>query len=201
MKQCKYCGKKFQPKTDKQEDCSEICLSNRFDTFVKKTRALARILANTMGYRSMSEVRFASRLKQKVIDFSYETDTLKYQLSPQKYVVDFTVDKGNGEKIFIEYKGKLDGEARRKMRAVKKSNPNKDIRFVFEKPNNFIYKGSKTRYWQWADKFGFPWYDCRDVAKLRRDVTEARKQARKNKKAKGVKELHLNNKENDTHVT
>jgi hypothetical protein len=43
------------------------------------------------------------------------------------------------------------------MLAVKKSNPELDIRFVFQAPYNKINKGSKTTYAKWADKYGFPW--------------------------------------------
>lgn len=176
---CKSCGKLFTPKLETQNDCSESCLANRFDTYVRKTRALARKLAATMGYRSMSEVRFAALLKRNGIPFKYEEDTLTYQYAPQKYTADFQIAQGN-TKILLEYKGKLDGPTRKKMRAVKKSNPDVDLRIVFEKPNNKLYHGSKMRYWQWAERYGFKWYDYREVKKIRKDLTNTHKEARKN---------------------
>jgi hypothetical protein len=59
--------------------------------------------------------------------------------------------------IYLEVKGRLTVEDRRKMLAVKKSNPELDIRFVFQAPYNKINKGSKTTYAKWAEKYGFLW--------------------------------------------
>ena len=175
---CKSCGKLFTPKLETQNDCNEQCLANRFDTYVRKTRALARKLAGTMGYRSMSEVRFAALLKRNGLPFKYEMDTLTYEYAPQKYTPDFSIEQGN-TKIMLEYKGKLDAITRRKMRAIKKSNPDVDLRIVFEKPNNKLYHGSKMRYFEWAERYGFKWYDYRDVKQIRKDLTEESKLLRK----------------------
>lgn len=181
MQLCKHCGKKFKPVHSKQEDCSEACLVNRFDLRVRRTRKLARIMAGTMGYRSMGEVRFAAILTHKQVKYDYEITTMSYQYKPQKYTIDFTVDNG----ILLEYKGKLDAATRKKMLAVKRCNPSLDIRFVFEKPNNYIYKGAKTRYWEWAEKNGFGWYDVRDVTKIKKDIANAGKKSKA--VAKGIK--------------
>jgi hypothetical protein len=171
MRTCKNCGKKFKPKIEKQEDCREICLVNRFDKLTRKTRKIARIFAGTMGYRSMSEVRFASRLIDAKLPFKYEADILKYQLKPQKYTPDFTLkSKRKKKKIFLEYKGRLDGPTRKKMLAVKKSNPDIDLRIVFEKPNGKLYKNSETRYWEWAEKNGFIWYGMKDIKQIKKDL-------------------------------
>ena len=134
----------------------------------------------------MGEVRYAAKLKKINMEFSYETEKIKYQYKPQQYIVDFTIPvsaKKNSPKIHLEYKGKFDSDSRRKMSAVKRSNPDADIRLVFEKPNNKLYKGAKTRYWEWAEKHGFKWYDVRDIAGLKRDISEAKKHERKNSKA------------------
>jgi hypothetical protein len=167
---CKQCGKKYKPKFEKQEDCSELCLANRFDTFVRKSRKLAKIFAATQGYRSMSEVRFAAKLNSANISFEYENRKFNYQYKPQKYTVDFTIRKANGNNVHFEYKGKLDGGTRKKLRAIKDSNPGLDLRLVFEKPNNKLYKGAKMRYWEWAERYNFPWYDCRDIEKIQLDL-------------------------------
>ena len=100
------------------------------------------------------------------LPFEYEQHKFKYQYDPQTYTVDFSV---NG--IHFEYKGKLDAQTRKKMRAIKKSNPKLDLRIVFEKPNNKLYKGAKMRYWEWAECHGFKWYDCRDIKKIKGDLT------------------------------
>lgn len=64
---------------------------------------------------------------------------------------DFVLPNG----IIVEAKGRLTDHDRKKMVLVKEQNPEFDIRFVFSRPNNPIYKGSKTTYAAWADKHGF----------------------------------------------
>jgi hypothetical protein len=119
----------------------------------------------------MSEVRFASTLKSVTLPFTYEADILPSQYDPQKYTVDFTVHTKHNGPIFFEFKGKFDAAARKKMRAVKKSNPKADIRIVFERPQNKLYKGAKMRYWEWCERHGFKWYAASDVKKIKSDVS------------------------------
>lgn len=69
------------------------------------------------------------------------------------YLVDFKLPNG----ILIEAKGYLDAAACRKMKAVKQSNPDLDIRFVFQNANGKRNKRSKLRNWEWAEKHGFQW--------------------------------------------
>ena len=118
----------------------------------------------------MSEVRFASRLKSSKVPFTYEDTTFTYQYKPQKYTPDFTLTRKTKKKVYLEYKGKLDGKTRKKMRAIRDSNPTLDVRLVFEKPKNKIYAGAKTRYWEWAERNGFKWYDAKDIKKIKRDL-------------------------------
>ena len=40
---------------------------------------------------------------------------------------------------------------------VKEQNPELDIRFVFMNARNKIYKGSKTTYADWANRYNFEW--------------------------------------------
>lgn len=69
------------------------------------------------------------------------------------YLPDFVLPNG----VYVEAKGYLDAAAARKMKAVKASNPDLDIRFVFQKANGKRNKRSKVQNWQWAEKHGFPW--------------------------------------------
>ena len=123
----------------------------------------------------MSEVRFAVTLKNAGINAIYEPDTFKYQFDPQTYTPDWRIDdlkrwhKKHGH-IYLEYKGKLDKDTRKKLLAVKRCNPDLDLRLVFEKPNNKLYKGSRTMYWQWADKNDFRWYSKQDISALKLDL-------------------------------
>ncbi len=70
-------------------------------------------------------------------------------------IVDYMGKYENG--VYLETKGHLVEKDRRKMIAVKKQNPDLDIRFVFQTPYNKIYKGAKSTYAQWAEKHGFKW--------------------------------------------
>jgi hypothetical protein len=105
-------------------------------------------------------MRFRSRLEEKVADllshlgvsFDYESTKVPYVLQCN-YTPDFLLHNG----IYLETKGHLTEEDRRKMKAVKEANPELDIRFVFQSPTNKIYKGSKTSYASWAEKNGFKW--------------------------------------------
>jgi len=141
---CKNCGKKFRKKRNlkHQEDCGEACLIDRFDKLAHKNRSIARIYAQTLGYRSIGEVRFKALCNIHKIKLDYEVKTVSYQHKPQKYTADFTQPQ---KKIHLEYKGKLDAATRKKLLSVKRCNPNMILWLVFEKPNNFIV-GRKERF-------------------------------------------------------
>jgi hypothetical protein len=103
-------------------------------------------------YRSGLESKVADLLSSLKVKYEYESKKLAYQLECN-YLPDFLLPNG----IYLEVKGRLTSEDRRKMLAVKRCNPDLDIRFVFQAPFNKIYKGSKTTYAKWAEKSGFPW--------------------------------------------
>lgn len=69
------------------------------------------------------------------------------------YIPDFKLPNG----ILIEAKGYFPREDRVKMAAVKASNPDLDIRFVFQNASRKLDKNAKSTYGEWADKYGFPW--------------------------------------------
>ena len=117
---------------------------------------LAKVYAKKCGMKSMGEVRCAADMKEKGVAFGYETKSFEYQYKPQTYTPDFEL-YAKGRRIYIEYKGKMDNETRRKLLAIRASNPTLEIYLVFEKPNNKIRKGSKTTYAAWAEKNGFDW--------------------------------------------
>jgi hypothetical protein len=62
------------------------------------------------------------------------------------YCPDWTIETPRGM-VYIEAKGYLRPEHRRKMAAVKKQHPEKDIRIVFYARNK--------QYIKWAEKVGF----------------------------------------------
>ena len=105
-----------------------------------------------MRFRSGLEEKISNLLLELGVKYEYESTKVPYVLECN-YTPDFLLPNG----VFLETKGRLTEEDRRKMKAVKKSNPELDIRFVFQAPFNKIYKGSKTTYAKWAEKHGFPW--------------------------------------------
>lgn len=77
----------------------------------------------------------------------YESERIPYLISGH-YIPDFIITTPSG-KIYIETKGHFRPESKRKMAAVKKLNPQLDIRILF-------YKYSKTNE-KWCAKHGFVW--------------------------------------------
>jgi hypothetical protein len=59
--------------------------------------------------------------------------------------------------IVIESKGLFTTEDRQKMRIIRETYPDLDIRFVFSNARQRISKTSKTTYAMWAEKYGYPW--------------------------------------------
>lgn len=90
----------------------------------------------------------------------YEPDFFKYTQPEivRTYNPDFKTGTGN---IYLEAKGKLDLETRKKMVWFKLSCPDVRIIFLFMNPSVKIRKGSKTTYGDWATKEGFEWLDSR----------------------------------------
>ena len=105
-----------------------------------------------MAFRSGLEEKVADLLVNLGVKYEYESTKVPYVLQCN-YTPDFLLPNG----VYLETKGQLTEEDRRKMKAVKKANPELDIRFVFQAPYNKIYKGSKTTYAAWAEKNNFPW--------------------------------------------
>lgn len=104
-------------------------------------------------FRSRFEAKLATELTEHDIPVKYETVKLTYQPKPKTYTPDFLLPNG----ILIEAKGYFTSEDRTKALRVRESNPNADIRFVFQNADNKLNKRSKTRYRDWCDKHGFLW--------------------------------------------
>lgn len=100
----------------------------------------------------MFEVRIFNSAKEAGMDLEYEPFFIPY-IMKGAYKPDWVLPNG----IIIEAKGYLDASACKKMKAVKASNPDLDIRFVFENANGKRNKRSKQRFWEWAEAHGFPW--------------------------------------------
>jgi len=120
---------------------------------------------NTSGkfgqFRSGSEREFYRQCRKMGYNprFEHPDDIIEYIVPEEKrkYHCDFVFTKKNGEKMYVEFKGLWHLEDRKKHLYIKKNHPDKDIRFIFEKPNNKIKKSSSTTYGMWCDSKGFKW--------------------------------------------
>ena len=109
-------------------------------------------------YRSNLEKDIANLLEGLGVSFQYESEKLNYTIE-HNYTPDFVLPNYT----YLEAKGYWDPEDRRKILAVKKANPEADIRMVFQSPYNTISKKSKTTYAKWCDKHDIPWTSYQDI--------------------------------------
>lgn len=121
---------------------------------VRRNASMKQSSAMKAGFRSTFELNLARSLSEKGVPYEYETTKLTYIPKPRTYTPDFYIPETN---IYVEAKGHLDKGDRMKMLLVKEQYPDLDIRFVFLRANNKIYKGSKTTYADWATKHKFEW--------------------------------------------
>lgn len=109
------------------------------------------------GYRSGLELDIARGLKASGFSFEYESEKIKY-IQPAKqrsYTPDFIVTTKTGKTLYIESKGRFLTSDRQKHLLVRNSNPDIEIRFIFNNPNTRISKQSNTTYAIWCEKNGF----------------------------------------------
>lgn len=119
-------------------------------------------------YRSGFEMMVSNDLRARKIPFTYESHVLYFEstvrngecakcghkkvVQRRQYTPDFVLYKAGRTPRFIEAKGILDAPTRSKMRAVKKSNPDADIRFLFQGKKTWKRSAGIIK---WCDKFGF----------------------------------------------
>lgn len=107
--------------------------------------------------RSGFEDRIEAQLKKNKTKYKYEPYGLQYKVPERsaKYFPDFEITTRSGKTILIESKGRLTSQDRKKMLLVMEANPEVDLRMVFMR-DNYIRKGSKTKYSDWATKNNIP---------------------------------------------
>ena len=111
-------------------------------------------------FKSKLEEKVWSVLKKHYPLVKYESSKYKF-VQPaiiRTYIPDFKTGKTS---IYLEAKGKLDLDTRKKMIWFRDSNPTIRIIFLFQNPDNKITKRSKTTYAMWAIDNGFEWLDFR----------------------------------------
>ena len=122
------------------------------------TKSKIRQQAIKNGYRSGLEDVISKDLKDRGVDFGYETVKINWKLVENKtYTPDFILPNG----IIIESKGRFVPDDKKKHLKVREQNPDLDIRFVFSNSRNKIRKGSKTTYAMWCEKNNFLYADKR----------------------------------------
>lgn len=97
--------------------------------------------------RNKFEQKIERQLKKAKVKFSYESERISYLLSGY-YLPDFVISTPTG-RVYIETKGYLRPEHKRKMVAVKKLHPEIDLRILFY--------ARKEQYIKWAEKTGIRW--------------------------------------------
>jgi hypothetical protein len=126
---------------------------------INKRRANRKRIKDKYGLRSGLELLILKALRQiqRTARFilGYETDKFSYTLL-RRYTPDFTVTLRDGKRFFIEVKGYLRPEDRAKLLAVKRDNPDLDLRLVFGRDNP-LRKGAKMTYSEWATKNNIPY--------------------------------------------
>jgi hypothetical protein len=103
-------------------------------------------------FRSNLEKNIANLLEGLGVSYQYESEKLSYTIE-HNYTPDFVLPNY----VYLEAKGYWDAADRRKLLAVKRDNPDIDLRMVFQSPYNTISKKSKTTYAKWCDKHDIPW--------------------------------------------
>lgn len=118
----------------------------------------ARQRAIKNGYRSGLEDQISQELRDKGVDFEYETMKIKWVLHKNKtYTPDFILPNG----VIVESKGRFMVDDRMRHLEIKKQHPDLDIRFVFSNSKSKISKKSKTTLGMWAENNGFMYADKR----------------------------------------
>ena len=112
----------------------------------------------TSKYRSGLEERVADLLDGLGITYKYESEKLSYTIE-HNYTPDFVLPNYT----YLETKGYWDAADSRKVLAVKKANPEIDLRMVFQAPYNTISKKSKTTYAKWCEKHDIPWTSFHNI--------------------------------------
>ena len=109
-------------------------------------------------FRSNLEKNIADLLTGLGVSYEYESEKLSYTIE-HNYTPDFVLPNYT----YLEAKGYWAPEDRRKILAVKKANPEVDIRMVFQSPYNTISKKSKTTYAQWCERHDIPWTSYQEI--------------------------------------
>ncbi len=114
--------------------------------------------SKNIKFRSKLEEKVAALLEGLGVSYEYESEKLSYTIE-HNYTPDFVLPNYT----YLETKGYWDAADRRKILAVKKTNPEIDLRMIFQSPYNTISKKSKTTYAKWCEKHDIPWTSYHNI--------------------------------------
>ena len=112
----------------------------------------------TSKFKSGLEEQVAKLLEGLGVTYEYESCKVPYTIQ-HHYHPDFILPNH----VHLETKGYWSAPDRRKIAAVKRDNPELDLRMVFQAPFNKITKGSKTTYAKWCEKHDIPWTSFHNI--------------------------------------
>ena len=135
-------------------------------TTTSKEESLAWAKEEFDKLKNRKEIKFRSNLEKRVatllttlgVSYEYESSKVPYTIQ-HHYTPDFVLPNH----VYLEAKGYWSAEDRRKILAVRKENPDIDLRMIFQSPYNKISKRSKTTYAQWCDRHDIPWTAYHEV--------------------------------------
>ena len=141
-------------------------MSKKKKTSEEDHRAWAQKALNKLKARHNTPIKFRSKLEERIADLleglgvSYEYESTKIPYTIQHhYSPDFVLPNYT----YLEAKGYWSPEDRRKILAVKKDNPDINLKMIFQSPYNTISKKSKTTYAKWCEKHDIPWTHFHDI--------------------------------------
>ena len=114
--------------------------------------------SKNIKFRSKLEENIANLLEGLGVSYQYASEKLSYTIEPT-YTPDFVLPNYT----YLEAKGYWDPADRRKILAVKKANPEIDLRMIFQSPYNTISKRSKTTYAKWCERHDILWTSYHDI--------------------------------------
>ena len=129
-------------------------------------RAWAQKAFNKLKAKHNTPIKFRSKLEEKIANlleglgvlYEYESTKVPYTIQ-HNYNPDFVL----ANHVYLEAKGYWAAADRRKVLAVKRDNPDIDLRMVFQSPYNTISKKSKTTYAMWCEKHAIPWTSYHNI--------------------------------------
>lgn len=125
-------------------------------------------------YKSKFERRLATTFRKRKLEFKYEAQKFKF-IQPQlerTYTPDFWLPQVGA---YVESKGKLTPEDRKKLLWWRESNPNVPLIILFMRGRNPIRRGSETSYLDWAAKHGFEAYEWEEGVKVLQEKAQNKK--------------------------